>query len=103
MKSKFGAVVITAMLISGCGSTWINLDDTKADLDKINTAKAKCNHDSTLLKLQGSELKKDASVAATSSIAEKKKLEEAYAAEEKKAYARLNSCMRKQGLKPLHQ
>ena len=102
MKLKLGAFVAAALLLTGCGTTWINLDDTKASLEKINAAKSKCNHDSTLLKLQASETKKDASVVATSDIAKKRSLEEAYAREEKEVYARLNACMAKQGLKPLH-
>ena len=101
MKSKIG-IVVAVLLLSGCGATWINLDDSRADLDRINAAKARCNHDSTLLKLQASEVKKDASVIATSSISEKKALEEAYDLEEKQVYAKLNACMREEGLKPLH-
>ncbi len=103
MKLKFGAFIAAALLLSGCGTTWINLDDSKASLETINAAKSKCNHDSTLLKLQASETKKDASVLATSDIAKKKALEEAYAREEKEVYKKLNACMAGQGLKPLHQ
>ncbi|MDJ0779160.1 MAG: hypothetical protein QNJ85_14925 [Gammaproteobacteria bacterium] len=102
MKPKYVITIATLFLLSGCGATWINLDDTRADLDKINAAKAKCNHDSTLLKLQAEETKKDAKVIATSSIAEKKALEEAYEAREKQVYAKLNDCMASHGLKPLH-
>ncbi|MEM7562305.1 MAG: hypothetical protein AAF353_04540 [Pseudomonadota bacterium] len=102
MKSKTGIIVAATFMLFGCGATWINLDDSKAGLDKINAAKSKCNHDSTLVKLQAKEVKKDASVLATSSVAEKKSLEEAYEREEKATYAELNACMAKQGLKPLY-
>ena len=102
MKSKAGIVAVTVFLLTGCGATWINLDGSKAELEKINTAKSRCNHDSTLLSLQASEVKKDASVIATSSVAKKKELEEAYDLLEKETLARLNGCMSEQGLKPLH-
>ena len=101
MKLKIGIVTAAIILLAGCGSTWINLNNTKAEQSKINDAKAKCNHDSTLVKLQGRELKKDASVLATSSIAEKQALEDAYARDEKETYARLDACMAKRGLKRL--
>ncbi len=100
MKSKIG-IVMAVLLLSGCGTTWINLDNTKAAQDSINAAKAQCNHDSTLVKLKGREVTKDAKVVATSSIEEKQALEDAYAADEKQTLATLNACMAKQGLKPL--
>lgn len=100
MKLKFIITIATVFVLAGC-ATWVNLDDSKADQDKINTAKSRCNHDSTLLKLQSSEVAKDAKVLATSNVAEKRELEEAYLREEKEVYRKLNACMRKQGLKPL--
>lgn len=100
MKLKFIITMTTVIFLAGC-ATWVNLDDTKASREKVNTAKSQCNHDSTLLKLQASEVKKDAQVVATSNIAEKRELEEAYLREEKEVLKKLNACMKNQGLKPL--
>lgn len=102
MKIKLGFIFAAAIFLSGCGTTWINLDDSKASLDKINAAKSRCNHDSTLAKLQYKKVSKNAAVVATSSVAKKKALEEEYALEEKNTYAKLNACMAKQGLKPIN-
>ena len=100
MKSKFITAIAIVFVLTGC-ATWVNLDDSRADQEKISAAKSKCNHDSTLFKLQSSEVAKDAKVLATSNVAEKRELEEAYLREEREVRKKLNACMRKQGLKPL--
>ena len=103
MKLNTGIFFGAILLLSGCGTSWINVDGSKADRDRINQAKALCNHDSTLAGLQAREVKKEAQLITTSDIAKKQALEEAYLRDEKKTYARLDSCMQKQGLKPLYQ
>jgi hypothetical protein len=44
-------VAILAMLLGGCGNSWINLDNSKAENIKLKEALKSCNYDNKKYKL----------------------------------------------------
>lgn len=100
-KISVWVIAILAILgLSGCGTTYVNLDGTKAQETKIKKAKEKCDVDNKLYKLN-EDLDMIDNVAFI--IDAKGKVKEQYDQmkkdKEEKVYKEINECLAKEGLK----
>lgn len=100
MKSKTLVAIAAVFILAGC-ARWAHLDGSAARLDQISKAKIVCEYDAKLLALQARQLAKDTAKLQASSSAKKESLEAEYQQEAKKVYAKLNACMKDQGLKKI--
>ena len=87
-----------ALVLTGCGSTWVNLDSSKASNEKIKVAEVSCQVVEKTRQLQTKEMAIDLMKLNAETDEAKEELDEVYRNSEETFITEINECMRKQGL-----
>ena len=89
---------IMALALTGCGSTWVNLDSSKASKDKVVAAETDCRVVEKYRELQTKEMAIDLMKINAETDEAKEELDKVYRNSEKTIMAEIEECMRRQGL-----
>ena len=99
MKFRNQALTTLAVIaLTGCSSTWVNLDNSKASKEKIVAAETSCQVVEKYRELQTKEMAIDLMKINAETDEAKEELDKVYRNSEKSAMAEINECMRSQGL-----
>lgn len=97
---RTGLIMVAALSVSGCGTSWVKLDNTSADPNQVREAKRKCNVDDIIIETSRKETGiKTAMIYATTDSA-RDALEQGLEKLEREAYEKINACMASAGFKP---
>ena len=90
--------LFVAATLTGCGSTWVNLDSSKASKDKIASAEIDCQVVEKIRELQTKEMTIDLMKINAETDEAKEELDKVYQNSERMITAEIDECMRSQGL-----
>lgn len=91
-------VTLASLALTGCGSNWVNLDNSNASPDQLKDAKAVCKIDDRLYQLSHEKTIKDAMVVNAKDDNTKQAFEDAFKVKQKKVRREIDECMLGQGL-----
>ena len=89
---------LPAIALAGCGSNWVNLDNSGASKEKIVAAETNCQVVEKYRELQTKEMTVDLMKINAETDEAKEELEKVYRNSEKIIMAEIEECMRSQGL-----
>jgi len=96
---NYSAFLFVTVLLAGCGSAWVNLDDTTPSKEKTLAAEEKCQVVEKLRELQTQEMMIGYQKIHSETEEAKDELDEVYRIAEEGFNTEVNECMRSQGLK----
>ena len=99
-KLNLGIVSLSIIIgLTGCGSTWVNLDNSKASDLKVETAKTKCKYDDKQYALMKEQSRIDNLISILDMTAKgEKEWKDLSKEKEKEFNEEMNKCMKQEKL-----
>ena len=91
-------ITLSVIALTGCSSTWVNLDNSKASNEKIVAAETNCQVVEKYHELYTKEMAIDLMKIDAETDEAKEELDKVYRNSERSTMAEINECMRSQGL-----
>ncbi|NQY20271.1 MAG: hypothetical protein HRT40_03010 [Campylobacteraceae bacterium] len=97
-KLTNGIIGLTIVIgLSGCGTTWVNLDKTKANETNVKKATNKCQYWQKLRKVNSNNSVKKLLINMQKTEEAKEGMRNHYKMEKQKVYDEADDCMKKEG------
>lgn len=97
---KLGILGLCVIGLTGCGTTWVNLDNSKASEVKIKNASKKCQVDDRIYKINEDQNARSYIVSLSGAKGKaKEQLIKVNKEKKEKDYQVIYDCMQKEGLK----
>lgn len=96
-KKKQSAIVLLSILVIGCESKWVRLDNGQIETNALQQARSVCQVDQKLAQLEQAESRRKTDLAASRSNEATMLAKDNFALEAQAVNAEIATCMQQQG------